>query len=1267
MGSQNKNDSKLEKGRETRMKETSTNNSSSNLVIIFRYADWVDILLMVLGTIGAIGDGMSTNCLLVFASRLMNSLGYGPTQHNRGMVNFMDEVEKCSLNFVYLGLAVMVVAFMEGFCWSKTSERQVLRMRYKYLEAVLRQEVGFFDSQEATTSEVINSISNDTSLIQEVLSEKVPIFLMHSSVFISGLAFSTFFSWRLSLVAFPTLLLLIIPGMIYGKYLLYLSRKSHKEYGKANAIVEQALSSIRTVYSFTAEKRIVERYSTILDKTTSLGIKQGIAKGLAVGSTGLSFMIWAFLAWYGSRLVMYKGESGGRIYAAGISFVLSGLSLGMALPDVKYFTEASVAAQRIFNRIDRTPQIDGEDNRGLVLDRIRGELEFEHVKFAYPSRPDAIVLKDFNLKVDAGKTVALVGASGSGKSTAIALVQRFYDADDGVVRIDGVDVRTLHLKWIRGKMGLVSQDHALFGTSIKENIMFGKLDATMEEVTAASMAANAHNFVRQLPEGYETKIGERGALLSGGQKQRIAIARAIIKNPVILLLDEATSALDSESETLVQNALDQASMGRTTLVVAHKLSTVRNADLIAVVGGGGVIEIGSHNDLINRHNGHYSKLAKMQRQFSTLDNNDQEPEPRLSSVARSSGGGGGRLSEARSSPLIFAKSPNPTVDQSPSAGPTKSHRGRRQASFSRLISLNSPEWRNGLVGGLSAVAFGSVQPTYALTIGGMISAFFAPTHEEMRVRIRTYSLIFCALSVASFALNLLQHYNFARMGEHLTRRIRIRMLEKILTFEAAWFDEDHNSSGALCARLSNEASMVKSLVADRVSLLVQAASAVTIAMVMGLVVAWKLALVMIAVQPLTILCFYTRKVLLSAVSANFVRAQNQSTQIAVEAVYNHRIVTSFGSVGKVLELFDEAQEGPRKEARKKSWMAGIGMGSAQCLAFMSWALDFWYGGTLVEKGQISAGDVFKTFFILVSTGKVIAEAGSMTSDLAKGSAAVASVFEILDRQSLISGSHNNDSKGNSGTKLEKIVGRIEMKKVDFAYPSRPDTLVLRQFSLEVKPGTSIGLVGKSGCGKSTVIGLIQRFYDVEQGSVKVDGVDIRELDIQWFRKHMALVSQEPVIYSGSIRDNIMFGKLDASENEVVEAGRAANAHEFISSLKDGYETECGDRGVQLSGGQKQRIAIARAIIRNPTMLLLDEATSALDVQSEQVVQEALDRIMVGRTTIVVAHRLNTIKELDSIAVVADGKVVERGTYAQLKHKQGAFFNLVRLSNLGPTN
>ncbi|KAL4320282.1 hypothetical protein GQ457_18G001080 [Hibiscus cannabinus] len=1216
-----------------------------NIGVCFRYADWIDVILMVLGTLGAIGDGISLIFTIAVLGRIMNNIGKGSSQQN-GHDNFMEDVEKCALYFTFIALVVLALAFMEGYCWSKTSERQVVKIRHKYLKCVLRQEVGFFDSQQATTSEVVDGISKDTSLIQDVLGEKVPTFVVNSSSFVSGVAFSVYFSWRLALVVFPAIVLLIIPGIIHVKYLLYVSKKASQEYGKANAIVQQALSSVKTVYSFTAERTIVERYSAVLDGAIKLGLKQGLAQGLAVGSTGISFTIWAFLAWYGSHLVMYKGASGGKVFAAAASFIKGGQSLGLALADLKYFTEAAIAATRIFAGIDRIPEIDGEDTKGIVLDTVQGDVEFEHIEFTYPSRPNSMVLKDFNLKVEAGKTVALVGSSGSGKSTVIALLQRFYDVSNGVVKIDGVDMRTLQLQWIRGKMGIVSQEHALFGTSIKENIMFGKLDATVDEVVAAAIAANAHDFIRQLPQGYETKIGECGALLSGGQKQRIAIARALIKKPVVLLLDEATSALDYESETLVQNALDQASFGRTTLVVAHKLSTVRNADLIAVVNNGCIVESGSHNYLINMKKGHYAQLAKLQRQF-TSDDDEQNPEARVSSVASISTGG---LSTEKSS-LDFFDTPLPDIE-------TPKPVSHIPPSFLRLLSLNSPEWKHGLIGSLAAIAFGSVQPIHGLILGGTISVFFIKSHQEMQAQIRTYSLIFSSLTLFSIILNLIQHYSFAYMGEQLTRRIRKRMLEKILSFEAAWFDEEKNSSGALCSSLINQASMAKTIVTDKISLLVQTMSAIVVAMVIGLIVAWKLALVMIAVQPLTILCFYTRKVLLSSISTNFSKAQNQSSQIAVEAIYNHRIVTSFGSVGNVLRLFDEAYEESRKEARRKSWFAGIGLGLAQCIKYMIWALVFWYGGKLVEKGEISAKDLFQTFIVLMTTGQVIADAGSMTLDLAKGSTAVASVFEILDRDSLIPVSQGRDDT--SGTKLERMSGKIELKNVDFAYPSRPKTLVLHQFSLEVESGTSVGLVGKSGCGKSTVVGLIQRFYDAEIGSIKVDGVDIRELDVQWYRKQMALVSQEPVLYSGSIRDNIVFGKLDASENEIMEAARAANALEFISALNEGFETECGARGVQLSGGQKQRMAIARAIIRNPRILLLDEATSALDVQSEQVVQEALDRIMVERTTIVIAHRLNTIKDVDSIAFVANGEVVEQGTYGQLMNQKGPFSKLAIL-------
>lgn len=440
------------------------------------------------------------------------------------------------------------------------------------------------------------------------------------------------------------------------------------------------------------------------------------------------------------------------------------------------------------------------------------------------------------------------------------------------------------------------------------------------------------------------------------------------------------------------------------------------------------------------------------------------------------------------------------------------------------------------------------------------------------------------------------------------------------------------------------------------ALIIQTVSAVTIACTMGLIIAWRLALVMIAVQPLIIICFYARRVLLKSMSGKAIKSQSESSKLAAEAVSNLRTVTAFSSQDRILRLFDHAQEGPRRESIRQSWFAGLGLATSQSLMTCTWSLDFWYGGKLVSHGYITAKSLFQTFMILVSTGRVIADAGSMTSDLAKGADAVGSVFAILDRYTRI------EPEDSEGQRPEKLVGDVDIRGVEFAYPARPDVVIFRGFTLSIAAGKSTALVGQSGSGKSTIIGLIERFYDPLKGTVRIDGKDIKSYHLRSLRRHIGLVGQEPTLFAGTVRENITYGTEGATEAEIENAARAANAHDFISNLKDGYDTWCGDRGVQLSGGQKQRVAIARAILKNPAILLLDEATSALDSQSEKVVQEALERVMVGRTSVVVAHRLSTIQNCDLIAVLEKGVVVEKGTHASLlaKGPTGSYHGLVRL-------
>ncbi|XP_058753862.1 ABC transporter B family member 15-like [Vicia villosa] len=1254
------------------VKTKKTNNASFRS--IFMHADILDWFFMVFGSLGAISDGTMVPVVVFITGQIMNSMG---GFSGSSISNFVHSINENAVIVLYVACVSFVACFLEGYCWTRTGERQATRMRARYMKAVLRQEVAYFDLHVTSTSDVITNVSADSLVIQEVLSDKVPDFLKNMSRFIGSYIVAFISLWRLAIVGFPFVVLLVVPGFVYKRTLMGLARKIRQEYNQAGTIVEQTISSIRTVYSFVGETKTIAAFSDALEGSVKLGLKQGLAKGLVIGINGLSFAIWALIVYYGSILVMYHGAKGGNVFAVGILFTIGGIALGASLSNVRYFTDASAAGERIMEVIKRVPKIDSENMEGEILEKVSGEVEFNHVEFVYPSRPESVILNDFCLKVPSGKTVALVGGSGSGKSTVISLLQRFYDPIGGEILFDGVAIHKLQLKWLRSQMGLVSQEPALFATSIKENILFGREDATYEDVVDAAKASNAHNFISILPQGYDTQVGERGIQMSGGQKQRIAIARAIIKMPRILLLDEATSALDSESERVVQQALDKAVVGRTTIIIAHRLSTIQNADIIAFVQNGRIVETGSHESLIQNDNSLYTSLVRLQQ--TKNDQNDDTPSIisidhmqntnsyRLATHSSSfdsitHGSGGGDIVNDKN--VVGDIVNNVEVFNNNNNEKREKKEKVKVPSFRRLLAMNLPEWKHVSLGCLNAILLGAVQPVYAFSTGSAASIYFLEDHDEIKKQIRIYAFCFLGLALSTMVFNVLQHYSFAYMGEYLTKRVRERMFSKILTFEVGWFDEDQNSTGAVCSRLAVEANLVRSLVGDRLSLMIQTISAVAVTFTMGLIITWRLSIVMLAVQPISIICFYVRCALLNNMSSKAIKAQDESSKIAAEAVTNLRTITSFSSQNRILKMLEKSQEGPSHESIRQSWFAGIGLACSQSIIFCTRALNFWYGGKLVSQGYITKNAFFETTMIWISTGKVIAEAASsMTNDFAKGSSAVGSIFAILDRYTKI------EPDDIDGYKVEKLIGEIELHDVHFAYPARPSMMIFQGFSIKIDAGKSTALVGESGSGKSTIIGLIERFYDSLKGTVTIDGRDIKSYNLRSLRKHIALVSQEPTLFGGTIRDNIAYGAYDdkVDESEIIEAAKVAKAHDFISSLKDGYETWCGDKGVQLSGGQKQRIAIARAILKNPEVLLLDEATSALDSQSEKLVQDALERVMVGRTSVVVAHRLSTIQNCDLIAVLDKGSVVEKGTHSSLlaKGPSGAYYSLVSLQTRPP--
>ncbi|KAF7829207.1 ABC transporter B family member 2-like [Senna tora] len=1216
------------------------------LLKLFSFADSYDYVLMAIGSIGACVHGASVPVFFIFFGKLINVIGLAylfPKEASH-------QVAKYSLDFVYLSIAILFSSWTEVACWMHTGERQTAKMRMAYLRSMLNQDISLFDT-EASTGEVISAISSEIIVVQDALSEKVGNFLHYISRFIAGFTIGFVRVWQISLVTLSIVPLIALAGGLYAYVTIGLIAKVRKAYVRAGEIAEEVIGNVRTVQAFAGEERAVRSYKAALINTYKNGRKAGLAKGLGLGSMHcVLFLSWALLVWFTSVVVHKNIANGGDSFTTMLNVVISGLSLGQAAPDISAFIRAKAAAYPIFEMIERETVSKISSKTGSKLSKLDGHIQFKDVCFSYPSRPDIVIFNNLYLDIPPGKIIALVGGSGSGKSTVISLIERFYEPRSGHILLDGIDIRELDLKWLRRQIGLVNQEPALFTTSIRENILYGKDDATLEELKRAVKLSDAQSFINNLPERLETQVGERGIQLSGGQKQRIAISRAIVKNPSILLLDEATSALDAESEKSVQEALDRVMVGRTTVVVAHRLSTIRNADMIAVVQGGKIVETGNHEDLISKPNSVYASLIQLQETASLQSHPSIGSTPSLSQspsirysreLSRTTRSLGGSFRSDKESSSRFC-------------GEVENVGKSSSVSVRRLYSMVGPDWLYGVFGTICAFIAGAQMPLFALGISHALVSYYMDW-DTTRHEIKKIAFLFCGAAVITVTVHAIEHLSFGIMGERLTLRVREIMFSAILKNEIGWFDETNNTSSMLSSRLETDATLLRTIVVDRSTILLQNVGLVVASFIIAFILNWRITLVVLATYPLIISGHISEKLFMKGYGGNLSTAYLKANMLAGEAVSNIRTVAAFCSEEKVLQLYANELVEPSNLSFKRGQIAGIFYGISQFFIFSSYGLALWYGSVLMEKELASFKSVMKSFMVLIVTALAMGETLALAPDLLKGNQMVASVFEVMDRKTGI--------MGDSGEELKMVEGTIELKSIHFSYPSRPDVVIFKDFNLRVPSGKSIALVGQSGSGKSSVISLILRFYDPTSGRVMIDGKDIRRLNLKSLRKHIGLVQQEPALFATSIFENIVYGKEGASDSEVIEAAKLANAHSFISSLPDGYTTKVGERGVQLSGGQKQRVAIARAVLKNPEILLLDEATSALDVESERVVQQALDRLMQNRTTVMVAHRLSTIRNADQISVLQNGKIIEQGTHSSLiDNRNGAYFKLVNLQH-----
>uniref|UniRef100_A0A8C9SG41 Bile salt export pump n=1 Tax=Scleropages formosus TaxID=113540 RepID=A0A8C9SG41_SCLFO len=1274
--------------------------------IRFRFARWQEVLMMLVGCMCAILHGSAQPLvLLVFGLLTDTFIEYDielqelqdPEKHcvnNTIQYRNLSTEDNLNLNmtkkcgvldielemtyFAYYYLCIGAAVFFLGYCqialWVTAAARQIQIIRKLYFSKVMRMEIGWFDCN--SMGELNSRMSDDINKISDAIADQVSIFLQRFTTFVCGFLVGFVKGWKLTLVIISTSPMIGLAAGLMALFVAKLTGQELQAYAKAGAVADEVLLSIRTVAAFGGEKKAIERYNKNLISAQKWGIHKGMIMGFFTGYLWLIiFFCYALAFWYGSSLVVDKNEySPGTLLQVFFGVLVAALNLGQAAPCLEAFASGRGAATIIFETIDREPEIDCFSEAGYKLDRVIGDIKFHNVTFHYPSRPDVKILDQLNVDVKSGETTAFVGASGAGKSTAIQLIQRFYDPKEGMVTLDGHDIRSLNIQWLRSLIGIVEQEPVLFATTIGENIRFGRPDVSMEDIVKAAKEANAYNFIMDLPQKFDTLVGGGGGQMSGGQKQRIAIARALVRNPKILLLDMATSALDNESEAVVQEALDKVRLGRTTISIAHRLSTIKNVDVIVGFEHGRAVERGNHEELLERKGVYFTLVTLQSQGDQALNEKARQNKPEVDTGKQNLSRAGSyratsirQRSRSQLSNVISEASVPITGELSPRPYPEsfmlqdnikelvkEEEEPQEGAPVVRILKYNFSEWPYMLFGSIGAAVNGGVNPMYSLLFSQILATFSMPDPETQRQEIDGICLLFVIIGVVSLFMQILQGYAFSKSGELLTRRLRCMGFRAMLGQEIGWFDDHRNSPGALTTRLATDASQVQGATGSQIGMIVNSLTNIGVAIIISFYFSWKLTLVIICFLPFLALSGGFQATMLTGFAKEDKQAMEAAGQISGEALNNIRTIAGLGKEKTFVEMYEAKMDAPYKAALKKANVYGACYGFSQCVVFLANSASYRFGGYLVRQEGLHFSLVFRVISAIVTSGTALGRASSYTPDYAKAKISAARLFQLFDRIPKIK------VYSEEGEKWSDFKGEIEFIDCKFTYPTRPDIRVLNGLNVSVKPSQTLAFVGSSGCGKSTSVQLLERFYDPEEGRVLIDGHNSTKVNVAFLRSKIGIVSQEPILFDCSIAENIKYGdnQREVSMDEVISAAEKAQLHDFVMSLPEKYETSVGAQGSQLSRGQKQRIAIARAIVRDPKILLLDEATSALDTESEKTVQEALDKAREGRTCIIIAHRLSTIQNSDVIAVMSRGYVIEKGTHNQLMALKGAYYKLV---------